>query len=135
MPRVISRMTKNMLSVRFISVSLPGNLHRGPCRERIELTGSDAPIDDREHPRQQVVEPYQHKAEIDRTDDLHADQIFGETGEYGQPDITDYENDRHRHQILHFRGDQLLDRGVRVLKRGPVASHISPPTLFVIKHG
>src|ERR1700745_1962309 len=130
MQRVISRMTMNMPSVRFISISPPGDLHRSPRDERIELAGGDAPVDDREDPRQQIVERDQRESQIDRAGDLHAHQVFGETGEYGQADITDYENDRHRHQILQLPGDQLLDRGVRSLKRCPVASHDSPPAFL-----
>jgi len=62
-------------------------------------------------------------------------QDFRETGNTVSPIITDYENDRHRYEITALSRRSILDRGRRVLKRVPVASHISPPTLFVIKHG
>src|ERR1700756_4752767 len=129
MQRVISRMTMNMPSVRFISISPPGDLHRSPRDERIELAGGDAPVDDREDPRQQIVERDQREAQIDRARDLHAHHPFGETGKYRQADITDDENDRHRHQIFELLYDQLLDHGVRSLKRYLAATQDFLPRL------
>src|SRR5260221_3766386 len=130
MPSVMSRMTMNMPRVRFISISPPGDLDRGPRGERIELVRSKAAVNDRKRPRQQIVERDQREAHIDRTDDLDDCQLSREAGQYVQSDITDDENDRHRHQILQLLGDQLLDQGVRSLKRCPVASHDFPPASF-----
>src|SRR5258708_737315 len=113
MPSVMSRMTMNMPRVRFISISPPGDLDRSPRGERIELVGSKAAVNDRKRPRQQIVERDQREAQIDRTDDLDAHQTFREAGQYGQSDITDNENDRHRHPILQLLAHQLLHQVVR----------------------
>src|SRR5258708_20155340 len=102
MPSVMSRMTMNMRRVRFISMCPPGDLDRGPWGEGIELVGRKAAVNDRKRPRQQIVERDQREARIDRTDDLDAHQIFREAGKYGRSDITDDENDRHRHRYFSF---------------------------------
>jgi hypothetical protein len=79
-------------------LSIPiGSLDYSLCRERVEPVRRDAPVDDCEHPGQQIVERDQHEAEIDRADGPASHQVLCESGEHRQADVPDHEDHGHRH--------------------------------------